>query len=100
MQYSDYQLQEFKRQFATRRRRQYVAAVPMILIAIMIATTDRSTGLAFGRFPASVFVPVAIVAMLGIFIFSLRNWRCPACDKYLGRGANPSFCPKCGVPLK
>jgi predicted RNA-binding Zn-ribbon protein involved in translation (DUF1610 family) len=33
-------------------------------------------------------------------VFSLRNWRCPACNKYLGKGTLPHYCPNCGVELR
>jgi rRNA maturation endonuclease Nob1 len=32
-------------------------------------------------------------------IFSLFNWRCPSCNKYLGKAINAKFCAKCGVQL-
>ncbi|KAF0138149.1 MAG: hypothetical protein FD122_3859, partial [Stygiobacter sp.] len=41
------------------------------------------------------------VAILGAYaIFSFKNWRCPACDKYLAKQTNPSFCPNCGAKYK
>ena len=54
MEYTEPQLQEFKEQFARKKRRQ----------------------------------------------FSFRNWRCPACNGYLGRSMSMNFCPKCGVELR
>jgi rubrerythrin len=44
--------------------------------------------------------PVIVALVVGALVFSLKNWRCPACDKYLGKGISPSFCPKCGVALQ
>jgi hypothetical protein len=41
-----------------------------------------------------------VAALAAILIFTLQNWRCPACRKYLGKGAFPRFCPRCGVALK
>jgi rubrerythrin len=32
-------------------------------------------------------------------VFSLFNWRCPACSSYLGKRFNPRFCPSCGAQL-
>jgi rubrerythrin len=40
------------------------------------------------------------MVVAGALIFSFVNWRCPACTRYLGRGWNPKFCPKCGVQLR
>lgn len=33
-------------------------------------------------------------------IFSFRNWRCPASDRYLGKQMSLRFCSKCGVVLR
>ena len=41
----------------------------------------------------------SFVVILGVVLFSLKNWRCPACNAYLGKGMAPSFCSKCGIPL-
>jgi hypothetical protein len=30
-------------------------------------------------------------------IFSLRNWRCPCCNRWLGNQLNPQSCVGCGV---
>ena len=42
---------------------------------------------------------VFFALVVGVLIFSFRNWRCPACNRYLGRTMSPRFCPKCGVEL-
>jgi Na+/citrate or Na+/malate symporter len=88
---------EFKRVFAIRRRRQVILAVPFFFVFLaMIFLRER--GEMFGL-PATVIGPVFLVVVIGALIFSVRNWRCPACDKYLGRGMNPKFCVRCGVGL-
>jgi rubrerythrin len=38
-------------------------------------------------------LPALFVLLGAIFIV----WRCPGCGSYLGRDANPSHCPRCGV---
>jgi hypothetical protein len=47
---------------------------------------------------------VDIVAMLALFVYVLRVWRCPACNKYLGSqtssfgiGTQLTACPKCNA---
>lgn len=37
---------------------------------------------------------------LGGLAASIVNWRCPACNKYLGRSMDPSVCRKCGAKLR
>ena len=42
--------------------------------------------------------PISLVAIVvGWVIFNGRNWRCPACDNYLGRAFNPKHCRTCGI---
>ena len=43
---------------------------------------------------------VDVVLVAGALIFSFRNWRCPACNRYLGKQYSPKFCSKCGVVLQ
>jgi hypothetical protein len=44
--------------------------------------------------------PLSFVLVAGALIFSLRNWRCPACNRYLGRTFNPRYCQGCGFELR
>ncbi|MFX0199891.1 MAG: hypothetical protein ACFFCW_27525 [Candidatus Hodarchaeota archaeon] len=100
MEYTEEQKQEFKSQFAARRRRQLIATLPFIILIILFATINESTGLVLGSIPISIFLPIFFIAIIGLLVFSIKNWRCPACNKYLGKAFNPSFCSKCGVALR
>ena len=100
MEYTEGQKEQFRREFAIRRRRQFIMAIPIILIVIVIkAVKDRDDEMLFGM-PASTWAPIIILIVVGAIIFSIKNWRCPACNKYLGKNMSPSFCIKCGLPLK
>jgi MFS family permease len=59
---------------------------------------NRDAATVFGL-PAQIAGPVLIALVLGVLLFSFRNWRCPACNKYLGRAIHPKFCQNCGVAL-
>ena len=100
MEYTEQQKQDFKKQFADRRRMQLMVSGPLIILIILFATVNENTGLVLGIIPISIFTPILIVAVVGAIIFSLKNWRCPACNKYLGKAFNPRFCSKCGVGLR
>ena len=100
MEFTETQKQEFKNRFALRRRRQLLLSCPLIILVILFATVDESAGLVLGYVPVSIFTPVFILAIAGLLIFSLKNWRCPACNKYLGKTFNPRFCSKCGAALR
>lgn len=103
MTFSDQQLAEFKRQYAERRRRQLILAV--ILVPMVIGVQLMGHGEGGGVLQAigltedlagKGFFAMVMVALL----FSFKNWRCPACDGYLGRSVGHQFCPKCGVKFK
>jgi hypothetical protein len=101
MEYTEGQKASFKQEFAARRKRQIILAVPLVAIFIGFAllADDRNGGVVLGM-PAAVVAPAFLVLVVGAIVFSFRNWRCPACDKYLGKGINPRFCPNCGVALQ
>jgi hypothetical protein len=100
MEYTQSQKDEFKQQFAIRRKRQIVLVAPLFILILIMATADEASGSAIGGIPISVIAPVTLAAILGGIVFSLKNWRCPACGKYLGKAMNPNFCPKCGIGLR
>jgi len=91
MPYTTEQQIEFRQLFAVRRRRQRLLIIPFVLAVIAITVARNRYG--FGA--PGILVLMAAVVML----FSARNWRCPACNRYLGRGLNPRFCARCGVSL-
>jgi hypothetical protein len=100
MEYTEEQKKEFKTQFAARRRRQLMVTVPFIIFIFLFAAINEGTGKVLGLIPVSVFFPVFFIAIIGLLVFSFKNWRCPACNKYLGKAYNPSFCSKCGAGLR
>ena len=101
MEYTEQQKATFKQQFAERRKRQIILAVPLVLLFLALSfLTDEKNRVALPGVPAAMVGPLLVAAVVGALLFSLRNWRCPACDKYLGKGISPRFCPKCGVALQ
>jgi hypothetical protein len=90
--YTDHQKAEFKAEFATRRRRQWLTMLPALAVLVIVVVSGRQTGNGFG-------LGAALVAV-GVVVFSLINWRCPACGRYLGRTFNPAFCARCGIALR
>ena len=85
--------------FQKKRTRQFAALAPVVLAFIgLISVEGKSVGL-FGLSPGMT-LGVSFTLIIGVLIFSLLNWRCPACNRYLGKAFNPKFCSKCGVQLK
>jgi hypothetical protein len=100
MQYLEQQLEDFKAEFARRRKRQLLVSLPLAAVVILFAIFSRTAEAPPLGLPPAVLGIAVFVLVLGAIAFSLSNWRCPACNKYLGKGISPSFCPKCGVPLQ
>lgn len=95
MEYTQEQLSGIKADFAKRRRRQLIAAVLFTVGAVMPFILSNMV-----RLENPLWLAPWIGGVLALAVFSIRNWRCPACHKYLGRNFNPNFCPHCGVALR
>jgi len=99
--YTQQQLDDFKAEFAKRRRKQILVAIPFGIVLLFVLVARNS-----GEFLARLPVPPTAVAIgfmaivLAALGFSFSNWRCPACNAYLGRSLGPHFCPRCGVELR
>lgn len=98
--YTDQQRQDFRDRFELRRRRQLVATVPTVIVIFATAILQRDGSGTLAGVPEPVIGSLFVVAIVGILVFSLLNWRCPACQSYLGRSISPRFCQKCGVELR
>ena len=99
MEYADRQKASIKTEFAARRRNQILVSIPLIGIVILMALFGESRDQVILGMPVTVWGPTFVILILGGIGFSLYNWRCPACNKYLGRAISPKFCAKCGAEL-
>ncbi len=100
MQYTDRQQAEIRTLFALRRRRQLLISLPLIALIMGFAFLEKGNSGAFLGIPPSIVFPGFLVMIAGAVVFSLYNWRCPACNKYLGKQRSPKYCSKCGVALQ
>ena len=76
-----------KQRFLIREKRQKYVALVLIIMVIMLVITDHAV--------------LSLLVMLSGMVFSLFNWRCPACNKYLGQeGDSENVCRYCGVVLR
>jgi hypothetical protein len=101
MEYTERQKASFKEEFAARRKRQLILVVPVAVVLIGFGVlADEPSGVDVLGLPSAVVVTALGLLVVGAVVFSFMNWRCPACNTYLGKGMNPHFCPKCGVALQ
>jgi hypothetical protein len=102
MEYTDQQKVEFKSVFAKKRRRRIMAMLLMIPSAVAFgfgAAGGVEDQLVLGLGPI-VWWPVVLVVFIGSLIFSVLNWRCPACGTVFGLNFNGRYCSDCGVELQ
>lgn len=86
----------YKKEYVARRKRQAISVIPVGALAAAVALGG---GGLLGLGESAVLVVVGAV-VLAFFGFSIANWRCPACDSYLGQRLNPRECPACGQMLR
>ncbi len=99
MDYADRQKALIKTEFAARRRNQILVSIPLIAMIVLLVVSGENPDQAVLGMPVTVWGPVFTVFLVGGIGFSLYNWRCPACKKYLGKSINPRFCSTCGATL-
>jgi len=87
-------------EFQRRRARQLAVIAPVVLAILALLWAEDHPHVTIAGLPATVLIGVAVAVIAGFLWFSVRNWRCPACDRYLGKAFNPRFCAHCGVPLQ
>jgi hypothetical protein len=93
MELTEREREKIQEEFAARRKRQMLALIPAFGVMLLLVILENRV--------TSMVLTVLLVAVIGtLFVFSLRNWRCPACEGHLGRGMSPRFCSKCGVQLR
>ena len=93
MQLTESEKQKIQEEFAARRKRQLLVTIPAIAVVFLLALLGN-------RVRGAVLGILILVGVGGRRVFSFRNWRCPACDGYLGRSMGARFCSKCGVQLR
>lgn len=91
--------EQIVQEYKSRQDRQYIAVATALFLVMLSAVIYKRPDL-FGAFSKNaLFGAQAIV--IGVFVgFTAVNWRCPACDKYLGSDINRKGCNKCGARLR
>jgi hypothetical protein len=81
-------------EFSHRSKKQMIVAILVVPVAVLLFSLKK-----FSQDPVLTEYGTYIggVAVAALLLFSLVNWRCPSCNKYLGKGSAPTYCPKCGV---
>ncbi len=94
----EFERQRIRDEFATRRMRQWALTI-LILPVLAIGLVRPGHSVALG-IPVVAFMPLIVGVAIFATVFSLFNWRCPACNRYLGRTLAPRYCSRCGAELR
>ncbi len=87
------------RTFHIRQNRQILEIAAALFLVLLTAVIYKRPDL-FGALPKSLLFGIQAV-LIGAFIgFSAINWRCPSCNKFLGRDVHQDVCRRCGARLK
>ena len=85
--------------FARRRKRQRIAAA-IAVVAIFGAFFGAELTNDPDERPYQTPLGIAgIAVVVAVILFSFRNWRCPRCNRYLGKRMSTRFCASCGAQL-
>jgi hypothetical protein len=86
-----------KDEFKPRRNRVYISILILIACAApwyMGEAWSQAKGIPPDLGPVLAFVGI------GQYLFIVfTNWKCPACDRYLGKAMYPTKCAGCGADL-
>jgi len=87
------------KEFVERRKKMYLAISLLVALAAIVLLATLKWGVLTRPAGAAL---MGIVFVCTIFI-RMRFWRCPHCNKDLGKLyiglRHPKFCPECGIRL-
>jgi heme A synthase len=81
--------------FRVRQSRQFLAIAVTLLLLVLLTLIYKRPNI-LGEFSKNTIFTAQLVVIAAFVGFSALNWRCPACNKYLGRDINRNICKKCG----
>jgi len=82
--------------FAKIKRRNLIAGLLVPLPAILLFLTGGQAALSDPGFLTAAVLPAIVILM---WVHGV-NWRCPACNAWLGRFFNVRNCPACNAELR
>ncbi len=82
--------------FKKKKLRQLLVVIIVIPIVILMQSLDV---MSLDPEIADIGPKVCLGIIFILLGFSVYNWRCPACNKYLGKSGIPKYCPKCGEQI-
>ena len=90
---------QIRKEFRQRQSSQLLSIAVSLLLILLLALVQKRPDL-FGELPKDTVSGLQIIVISAFIAFSVFNWRCPACKKYLGPDINRHLCKKCGTRLQ
>jgi hypothetical protein len=87
------------KEFQMRQGRQFFAMAITLLLLLFLVLLYKRPDL-FGEISKHTIFGAELVLIAAFIAFSAANWRCPACNKYLGPDINRRICRKCRTRLR
>ncbi len=91
---------EIKAAFKKRQFNQIIVAVIVIPIVIVLFIFEKNPDMIILGLNNDQIGMGGIGIVGAAVIYSFINWRCPNCNKYLGKQISPKNCSRCGASLK
>jgi len=90
---------QIKNEFRLRKSRQIRAIAAAVLLIVFLAVIYNRPG-PFGSLSKNTISAIQVMVIAAFIGFTSSNWRCPACNKYLGRDISKHGCRKCGARFR
>ncbi len=87
------------RDFWMRQGRQLLAIAIALFLVLFLAIAYKRQDL-FGEFSKNTLVSAQLAVITAFIGFTAFNWRCPSCNKYLGKDINKRMCRHCRARLR
>lgn len=91
---------EIVAEFKRRQKRQLIATIPLLIAMPIVVVGTQTQGPTVFGMPSILAAKIGVVLFVGSIGYTLKNWRCPKCSRYLGRAIAPASCPSCGARLR
>jgi hypothetical protein len=91
--------QQIMKDFQVRQNRQLLALAITLLLLLFFVLVYKHPDI-FGEISKNTIFAAQILTIAAFIGFSAVNWRCPACNKYLGSDIHRRACRKCGTRLR
>jgi hypothetical protein len=86
--------ESIRRQYKARRDRQLLAISFAVILLLFLTLIYRRPDL-LGEMRKDAIVSGQVFVIVGFFVYSFLNWRCPSCGRYMGNDIFRRTCKRC-----